>query len=809
MGNTGSARASRRGDLPVVRRSDLSSASSAGHRPPPAGPHPAASQPPVRSAPRRPAAALQAPARRPYPTKPQPVAPPRPNPQRAKRVSSRRRSAASLPRAFVDSDEEDSDSNAAENSRTSFPSSRRKAGPEHLDHLDHPELEHLDFLEHADRLEREACTTARAEEEDREEDSRSSSRSSGRKSRKSGTMGSFKGSSRKSSQRRPASPTAASSSASGSSLSSSKKSSSLSRSRSSRHHGASIEVASQSASSGASSSSLRPSPSALALQGALKKAGQDSSSSSKRRSSNNNGSDDNKPSRPAHPLAAMFQQQQQQQQGPGGLALRPVFNPGDFAKLALKKTGGPKVGGGSAPTLVAPEETGMDEVRQKAIEDARRCRTEASRIYPWLCVSGDWVARNKEVLHEANITHILNMAHTVCKNYHEESGEFDYLALDVIDSANESILPFLLEAIMYIEKARTSGGSCFVHCHMGVSRSCTVVIAYMMWKDGVSFDEAFKVVKEKRPVCNPNAGFVAQLMEFGRYVREVPPRPELYRVAPHSAKDPALVLKLCYLTNDLTRPVVARPTELDARGVFVLHDNSDHTCYVWVGPRCEHDEEYVSAAVKWVGWMVDLLPNFKDHNIVHCNEETDGGARQGFWIALGVDAVDADEMDDSDVDQNLGKYDEEYNKPVASPKHMSKANHRSNVYPKDVLRRVAERYTVELYGWIEDEDHQDHWDRLENYDSDDLASETMFVLLVQDLQTTSISRPSDGFSFERAYVWLGSQLEGRINEDASVAKARTFIQSRKIETNSSSIEVIIEHDDGESEDFWNAYEAGY
>ncbi|GBG31980.1 Dual specificity protein phosphatase [Hondaea fermentalgiana] len=542
------------------------------------------------------------------------------------------------------------------------------------------------------------------------------------------------------------------------------------------------------------------SPGALAMQAALKKNAASSGSGP------TSGAPGAGSGRPPHPLAAAFAGAAGGGGG-GGMPLRPVFNPGDFAKATLKKSSGPT----TSTTVIAasaPQETGMDTVRQKAIEDARKCSKEASVIYPWLSVSGDWVARNKEVLHEAGVTHILNMAHTVCKNYHQDTGEFDYLALEVIDSANESILPFLLEAIMYIEKARTSSGSCFVHCHMGVSRSCTVVIAYMMWKDGATFEEAFDVVKAKRPVCNPNAGFVAQLMEFQRYLRQEPRKPELYRIAPHSNKDPSLVLKLCYDTRETTRPVTARPTELDARGVFVLHEYRTSTCFIWSGPRCEHEADFVSAAEKWIGWSVDLLPFFKNHHIAYCQDQ-DPEIHKNFWVALGVDAADAEEMDDTDVDQDLGKYDEEYGGRTSSPKHVSKISHRSIVSSADKIRRAAERYVVELYGWYENEHHEDHWARLENYDSDDLASEAMFVLLVKDRDDAPPPSANAPLVFERAYIWLGSRLEDRINEDASVAKARAFVQSRKTASHASTVEIVIEHEDAESDDFWGSYEAGY
>jgi protein-tyrosine phosphatase len=46
---------------------------------------------------------------------------------------------------------------------------------------------------------------------------------------------------------------------------------------------------------------------------------------------------------------------------------------------------------------------------------------------------------------------------------------------------------------------------------MGMSRSASFVIAYLMRKYRCGFDKAFSKVKERRKVTNPNAGFILQL----------------------------------------------------------------------------------------------------------------------------------------------------------------------------------------------------------------------------------------------------------------------------------------------------------
>jgi len=46
-----------------------------------------------------------------------------------------------------------------------------------------------------------------------------------------------------------------------------------------------------------------------------------------------------------------------------------------------------------------------------------------------------------------------------------------------------------------------------VHCYAGVSRSATIVIAYLMAEMNMGFMDAFSFTKSKRFVVFPNFGF--------------------------------------------------------------------------------------------------------------------------------------------------------------------------------------------------------------------------------------------------------------------------------------------------------------
>jgi len=54
-------------------------------------------------------------------------------------------------------------------------------------------------------------------------------------------------------------------------------------------------------------------------------------------------------------------------------------------------------------------------------------------------------------------------------------------------------------------------GGCLVHCQMGCSRSVAICVAFVMWREGLAYDEAFERVKKARSIARPNIGFVKTL----------------------------------------------------------------------------------------------------------------------------------------------------------------------------------------------------------------------------------------------------------------------------------------------------------
>ena len=67
-----------------------------------------------------------------------------------------------------------------------------------------------------------------------------------------------------------------------------------------------------------------------------------------------------------------------------------------------------------------------------------------------------------------------------------------------------------------IAEALAGGGRALVHCAAGISRSSTIVLAYLVARRGYTLREAFEHVHARRFVVWPNAGFMEALIQLER-----------------------------------------------------------------------------------------------------------------------------------------------------------------------------------------------------------------------------------------------------------------------------------------------------
>ncbi|XP_068687513.1 dual specificity protein phosphatase 10-like [Montipora foliosa] len=139
-------------------------------------------------------------------------------------------------------------------------------------------------------------------------------------------------------------------------------------------------------------------------------------------------------------------------------------------------------------------------------------------ILPYLYLGNEEGAADEALIDRLSIKYILNLTPR-CPNFFSQRSDLHYKQIKVNDSSQEDIEQHFDEAIQFIDKARDQGSGVLVHCHAGVSRSATVTVAYIMRKQGMCLGDAYKFVKDLRPVISPNLNFMGQLLKYEKHRR--------------------------------------------------------------------------------------------------------------------------------------------------------------------------------------------------------------------------------------------------------------------------------------------------
>jgi len=145
-------------------------------------------------------------------------------------------------------------------------------------------------------------------------------------------------------------------------------------------------------------------------------------------------------------------------------------------------------------------------------------RREMQEIVPGLYL-GPYAAAGKKNfsrLETAGVTHVVCVRQEIERNFIKPNFEpqLKYLVITLADSCIEAIIPKIKETKEFIDKSLAAGGKVLVHCNDGMSRSASLVIAYIMQTYGMDFRSALHYVQQRRFCVQPNDGFEQQLKEF-------------------------------------------------------------------------------------------------------------------------------------------------------------------------------------------------------------------------------------------------------------------------------------------------------
>lgn len=133
-------------------------------------------------------------------------------------------------------------------------------------------------------------------------------------------------------------------------------------------------------------------------------------------------------------------------------------------------------------------------------QDERRHEMTASRISDTLLV-GDW--QDAQGWDDSPLMDIVTVAYDS-----PLIGNFKFELVDGPAHGNEKVFWRAVEKVCELQgKNRRT----LVHCVSGISRSCAVVIGYLMRTRSMDYNAALSVVRSVRPIANPQPYFVELL----------------------------------------------------------------------------------------------------------------------------------------------------------------------------------------------------------------------------------------------------------------------------------------------------------
>lgn len=146
-------------------------------------------------------------------------------------------------------------------------------------------------------------------------------------------------------------------------------------------------------------------------------------------------------------------------------------------------------------------------------------KSPPAEILDYLYLGNQQQGANKKMLKDIGITRILSVKESF--GLPPANPDFEVLHMPMSDYGNQDLRELMDQCIDFIEQTKQKHEKILVHCRLGVNRSTTIVLAYLMLRERWTLKQAWTHVKAQRTQALPQQGYWLQLIAlekdlFGR-----------------------------------------------------------------------------------------------------------------------------------------------------------------------------------------------------------------------------------------------------------------------------------------------------
>lgn len=137
-----------------------------------------------------------------------------------------------------------------------------------------------------------------------------------------------------------------------------------------------------------------------------------------------------------------------------------------------------------------------------------------SQVLPNLWLGNLDLTRDYEFLRENKITHVITLLEDDYTSPELVTQGVTHMRIKIYDYEDEPIYDVFEQTCTFIHNALKNNGCVYVHCMMGISRSPTIVAAYLIKYCEMNAGDALNLLQNVRPIVSPNDGFLAALDQW-------------------------------------------------------------------------------------------------------------------------------------------------------------------------------------------------------------------------------------------------------------------------------------------------------